>query len=157
MQRSNLQMVIVVDEFGGTAGLVTLADLIRTLIGEESETTDPEEAPFVTIDEHTFLVSAQMNIEQLNELLDLDLPLTDLYQTLGGFLIYKLQKIPTVGESLQYNNLDLTLVKAIGPRLYQIRIRMRSRNSSNNPDPDDRNSISPPNDEETESEKSAED
>jgi len=128
MQRDNQKMVVVVDEFGGTAGLISLVDLIDTLVGENLETSNSETFSLSTIDENTFLVSAQMNLEEVNELLDLDLPLTDRYQTLGGFLLDRLQKIPEVGETLQYKNLDLTVIKTLGPRLYQIRIHRKEVN-----------------------------
>lgn len=123
MQRSHQSMVVVVDEFGGTAGLLTLDDLIAEIIGDTGEADSTEELIVQSVDEQTFLVQAQINLEELNELLDLDLPLTDDYQTLGGFLIYQLQKIPTQGETLQYENLEFTIVSAEGPRLHQIRIR----------------------------------
>ena len=122
MQRSHLAMVMVVDEFGGTAGLVTLKDLIAEIIGDNPEPESTEELPVQILDEHTFLVQAQMDLEEVNELLDLSLPLADEYQTLGGFLLYQFQKIPVQGETLLYKNLDLTVVSAEGPRLHQIRI-----------------------------------
>ncbi len=122
MQRSHLEMVMVVDEFGGTAGLITRQDVIDELIGERSEFDDPEEVALQMLDDCTFLIEAQLNLEEVNEVLDLDLPITDEYQTLGGFLLYQFQKIPTQGETLRYENLDLTVVSAEGPRLYQIRI-----------------------------------
>lgn len=122
MQRSHLAMVMVVDEFGGTAGLVTLKDLIAEIIGNHPEPESKEELAVQIIDENTFLVQAQMDLEAVNELLDLDLPLADDYQTLGGFLLYQFQKIPVQGETLLYNNLDFTIVSAEGPRLHQIRI-----------------------------------
>lgn len=122
MQRSHLAMVMVVDEFGGTAGLVTLQDLIAEIIGEHPESESTQELAVQILDEHTFLVQAQVNLEEVNELLDLSLPLTDEYQTLGGFLLYQYQKIPAQGEVLHYDNLDLTVVSAEGPRLHQIRI-----------------------------------
>jgi len=125
MQRSHLAMVIVVDEFGGTAGLVTLKDLIAEIIGQEPEPESPEELTVQNLDQHTFIVQAQMDLAEVNELLDLDLPLTDEYQTLGGFLLYQFQKIPVQGEALHYNNLDFTIVSAEGPRLNQIRIERR--------------------------------
>ena len=125
MQRSHLKMVMVVDEFGGTSGLVTLQDVIDEIIGDETEGKNSEEIALQMLDEQTFLVPAQMNLEEVNELLDLDLPLTDEYQTLGGFLLYQLQKIPAPGETLHYGNLDLTVVSAEGPRLSQIRIHRR--------------------------------
>ena len=60
------------------------------------------------------------------------MPLTDRYQTLGGFLVDRLQKIPTTGESLQYQDLDLTVVQTIGPRLYKIRIARQENNPNYN-------------------------
>jgi CBS domain containing-hemolysin-like protein len=122
MQRSHLTLVMVVDEFGGTAGLVTLKDLIAEIIGDNSQPESTQEPAIQFLDAQTFLVQAQMDLEEVNELLGLHLPLTDEYQTLGGFLLYQLQKIPEPGESLQYENLELTVESAEGPRLHQIRI-----------------------------------
>ena len=125
MQRSQQEMAIIVDEFGGTAGLVTLKDLIAEIIGDTPEADSSEEVTFQVLDDQTFLVQAQMDIEEVNELMDLDLPLTDEYQTLGGFLLWQFQKIPVQGETLSYGNLDLTVVAAEGPRLQKIRIYRR--------------------------------
>ena len=122
MQRSHLEMVIIVDEFGGTAGLVTINDLIAEIIGDSSEAAETEEITLQYIDDQTFLVQAQLDIEEVNELVDLDLPITEEYQTLAGFLIYQLQKIPTVGETLSYQNLEFTVISAEGPRIEQIQI-----------------------------------
>jgi len=125
MQRSHLKMVMIVDEFGGTAGLVTLKDLVDEIIGDDSELENAEEVSLQMLDERTFLVQAQMDLEEVNELLDLELPVTDEYQTLGGFVLYQFQKIPAQGETLHYDDLDLTVVAAQGPRLHQIRIYRR--------------------------------
>ncbi|MEC4984823.1 MAG: hemolysin family protein [Oscillatoria sp. PMC 1068.18] len=129
MQRSHLKMVMVVDEFGGTAGLVTLNDLVAEIIGNEAELENPEVVALQMLDEQTFLVEAQMDLEEVNELLDLDLPITDEYQTLSGFLLYELQKIPTQGETLYFDNLELTVVAAEGPRLHKIRIHKPEANA----------------------------
>lgn len=131
MQRSHLGMVMVVDKFGGTAGLLTLNDLIAEIIGDTGETDNNEEAIVQGLDEQTFLVQAQIDLEELNELLDLKLPLTDEYQTLGGFLLYELQKIPAPGENYQYRNLEFTVISTEGPRLHQIRIRRLEPSSDN--------------------------
>ncbi|WRH65829.1 MAG: hemolysin family protein [Planktothrix sp. GU0601_MAG3] len=122
MQRSQLQLVIVVDEFGGTAGLVTIQDVIAEIIGDHSNPTESEDDTIQFIDDYTFLVQAQLDLEELNERLDLDLPLTEEYQTLGGFLIYQFQKIPSVGETLRYQTFDFTILSTEGPRLDQIEI-----------------------------------
>jgi len=123
MQRSHLPIVMVVDEFGGTAGLLTINDLIAEIIGDPRESENTEELLVQSLDEQTFLVQAQINLEELNDLLDLDLPLTNEYQTLGGFLLYEAQRIPQIGESLNYKSFEFTVVSAFGPRLDRIRLR----------------------------------
>jgi CBS domain containing-hemolysin-like protein len=133
MQRSQQSMVVVVDEFGGTAGLVTMQDLVAELIGDAYEPQDTETPSFQILDEQTFTVQAQMHLEEVNELLSLDLPLIDDYQTLGGFLIYQMQKIPAVGETWCDRHLELTVLSAEGPRLHQIQIRRRESISVTEP------------------------
>ena len=131
MQREQLKMVIVVDEFGGTAGLVTLQDLIAEIIGDVTErdsTAAPSahgRAPLQRVDENTFLVQAGMNLEEVNEILELNLPLTEEYQTLGGFLLCQWQKIPAPGETLHHGQIDFTAISVAGPKLEQIRIHRR--------------------------------
>ncbi|MBD2461675.1 HlyC/CorC family transporter [Oscillatoria sp. FACHB-1407] len=134
MQRAAQAMVVVVDEFGGTAGLVTIKDLAAQIIGEVHDPED-EEPPIQLLDDRTFLVQAQMDLEEVNELLKLDLPLTEQYQTLGGFIIHQFQKIPTAGEYFRYADLELTVTSAEGPRLHQIRIERLQPPMENNNDP----------------------
>lgn len=129
MQRSQLQMVMVVDEFGGTSGLITLQDLIAEILGDRSQEENDSIVELQMLDEQTFLVQAQMNLEQVNEVLDLELPVTDEYQTLGGFLLYQWQKIPTQGETLYYDNLEFIVISVEGPRLGQIRITRQESSS----------------------------
>jgi CBS domain containing-hemolysin-like protein len=124
MQRSHLKLVMVVDEYGSTSGLITLEDVIAEIIGDALPGETGEIPELRVLDEQTFLVQAQMNLEELNELLDLDLPLTEEYQTLGGFLLYQWQKIPAPGESLQYDNLEFTVVSAEGRRLCEVRLHL---------------------------------
>lgn len=123
MQRSRQAMVMVVDEFGGTSGLVTLTDLVAEIIGETPESESSEDLTIQALDDSTFLVQAQIDVDEVNELLNLNLPVADNYQTLGGFLIDQMQKIPPEGEVLLYKNLELSVVSAEGPRLDQIQIR----------------------------------
>ncbi len=122
MQRSHQQMVMVVDEFGGTAGLVTIEDVVGEILGDAIETDSTEEPIIQIIDPQTFLVQAQMNLEELNEILNLDLPLTDEYQTLAGFILFQLQRIPEPAEVLKFNGYEFTVVSTEGPRLNQIQI-----------------------------------
>jgi CBS domain containing-hemolysin-like protein len=122
MQRSHQPMIMVVDEFGGTAGLVTIEDVVAEILGDSVELDSAEEPTIQILDTQTFLVQAQMNLEEVNEMLNLTLPLTDEYQTLAGFVLFQLQRIPKVGETLLYEGYELTITSTDGPRLNQIRI-----------------------------------
>ena len=121
MQRMQRSMVMVVDEFGGTAGLVTLEDVVEELIGD-LPSDEEEDVLLETLGDRVFRVQAQVDLESVNELLGIELPVGEDYQTLGGFLIYQLQKIPTVGECLTHQNCLFTVVSTDGPRLDRVRI-----------------------------------
>jgi CBS domain containing-hemolysin-like protein len=125
MQRSAQPIVMVVDEFGGTAGLVVLQDIAAEIIGETHEPEEDDELSVKLLDDQTTLVQAQLDIEEINELLNYDLPVSEDYQTLGGFIIHQLQKIPSPGEILFFDSLEMTVVSAEGPRLHHIQIRRR--------------------------------
>lgn len=124
MQQSGQTLVMVADEFGGTAGLVTLEDITEQIIGYSEEPVDSqEESPVQILDDRTMLVQAQINLEEVNDLLALNLPMTESYQTLGGFMIHQLQKIPFQGEGFRFGLLEMTVASVAGPRLHQIRIQ----------------------------------
>ncbi|WP_332973029.1 MULTISPECIES: hemolysin family protein [unclassified Microcoleus] len=124
MQSSSEEIAIVVDEFGGISGLVTLRDLIAEIIGRTYHSPDSKEIAVQVLDDRTFLVQAQLNVDDVNQILNLDLPIADEYQTIGGFLSYQLQRMPAVGEVWRGDNAELTVVSAIGPRLDQIQIQL---------------------------------
>ena len=122
MQRSRQKMMVVLDDFGGTSGLITLHDLIAEIVGDAGVDRETGIEAVQRIDDNTFLVSAQMNLEEVNEQLHLALPLASEYNTLGGFLLEQWQKIPHQGEKLQYEDLAFTVTVADSNRLYQILI-----------------------------------
>ncbi|BFM40652.1 hemolysin family protein [Synechocystis sp. LKSZ1] len=122
MQQTQLKAVIIVDEFGGTAGLVTLEDLMTEIVGDESAEEGDNPLLLQRLDAQTLLVEARITVAEANKILGLQLPLTDEYQTLGGFLLYTWQRIPNPGESLEYGPLTFTVVTASGPKLETIRI-----------------------------------
>jgi CBS domain containing-hemolysin-like protein len=121
MQYSNTQMTIVVDEFGNTAGLITRQDAIAETIGMKVTSDRPTQL-FQKLADGTFLVQAQIDIEDLNQHLEIDLPLSDDYRTLAGFLLNKLQQFPRPGESLDYGDLSLTVISTVGPRIDRVRV-----------------------------------
>lgn len=122
MQQSHQKMAIVIDEFGGTSGLITLHDLVAEIVGDAGLDSESKIETIQQLDENTFIVSAQMNLEHVNEQLELNLPLADNYNTLGGFLLEQWQKIPCQGEQLEYENLGFTITSADTNRLYEVLI-----------------------------------
>jgi len=124
MQSSSSEIAIVVDEFGGISGLVTLRDLIAEIIGRTYQSPDSKEVALQVLDDRTFLVQAQLNVDDVNQILNLDLPVADDYQTIGGFLSYQLQRMPAVGDVWRCENVELTVVSVCGPRLEQIQIQL---------------------------------
>ena len=122
MQRTRQPMVMVVDEFGGTSGLITLKDIINEIIGDEPEDHAAAVPTIQKINGKTFLVDAQVDLDELNEALQIDLPSTDDYQTLSGFLLYRWQKIPAINEILQWEELTFVAIDVSGPRINRIKI-----------------------------------
>lgn len=123
MQRLNHSMMIVVDNYGGTAGLVTWSDVTAELIGEDEGLASGD---ISYLDDYSAVVAAQMEIDAVNKQFNLTLPATDDYQTLAGFVIYELQKIPAAGEQLTYGDDLIFTVKTVkGPKIEQIQIVRR--------------------------------
>ncbi|MGF1457454.1 MAG: hemolysin family protein [Leptolyngbyaceae cyanobacterium] len=123
MQRSGKSMVMVVDEFGGTAGLLTLADVTGEIIGDSHDLEEDVEVLVSMLDDQSYRVKAQTYIEEINELLGVHLPLEEDYQTLAGFLIHQLQKIPAIGDKVLYEDFEWTVTAVDGPRVEEILAR----------------------------------
>ncbi|NJK72320.1 MAG: HlyC/CorC family transporter [Synechococcaceae cyanobacterium SM2_3_60] len=125
MQQQHRAMVVIVDEFGGTAGLITIRDLVEEIVGRISDEVDADDEPdFQVVDERTTIIQAQVDLDDVNEKLLLALPIQDDYQTLGGFVIYQMQKIPQVGERFVYDNIEFTVMGIDGPRLDRIKMHI---------------------------------
>jgi len=125
MQQHHSPIVMVADEFGGTAGLVTIENILEEIVGSIADIHDDgeDEVPDIEyISEDVFIVQAQMDVEEVNDQLNLQLPIQDDYQTLGGMIIYQMQRIPQTGDQHIWQNLEFQVVKAEGPRLDRIRI-----------------------------------
>ncbi|MGF1600912.1 MAG: HlyC/CorC family transporter [Chloroflexi bacterium AL-N5] len=139
MQKFHLAMMMVrEDESEGTAGLVTLTDLVNELLGHDDEPPISMPGPLIQEqDNHTFLIQAQTDLDLVNEQLVVELPITDEYQTLGGFVLCQLQKLPAQGEVCFYENLKLTVESVDGPRLTHIKVEFVEVNVSNSSEPAD--------------------
>ncbi len=122
-QNQKLHIAIVLDEYGGTAGIVTIEDILEELVGEITD--EYEETPSESIsmvDENTADVDARIYIDDLNEELDIDLPEEEDYDTLGGFVFSHLGYIPKAGESFEHDNIKFIIRVAEARRIKLIRI-----------------------------------
>jgi CBS domain containing-hemolysin-like protein len=123
-QNQKLHIAVVLDEYGGTAGVVTLEDILEELVGEitdEYEETPPE--PIKKIDQSTIVADARTYIDDLNDQFELNLPEDEDYETIGGFAFSRLGYIPKTGENFDYNNLKFTIASAEARRIKRIRIQ----------------------------------
>ncbi|MFA5366803.1 MAG: hemolysin family protein [Dehalococcoidia bacterium] len=121
MQESGNQMVVVVDEFGVTSGIVTLEQLVSEIVGEMGDESNQADKDFEIIDEKTMLVDGGMRIEEANEELKLELPDGE-YDTVAGFLLSILGHIPKEGERIKYGNLKMRVTQMKELRIEKIRV-----------------------------------
>jgi CBS domain containing-hemolysin-like protein len=122
MQASQVHMAIVVDEFGGTAGLVTIEDLLEELVGEIADEYDTEEPMAVEMEDGALLVDARMDVDEFAGLVDVELP-DDEYDTVGGLVLGLAGRVPREGESFDYDGLTLTAARVQGRRVSRVRVR----------------------------------
>ncbi len=121
MQAESYHQAVVVDEYGGTAGLVTLEDLIEELVGEIVDEFDVEEVPYERLSSGELRVSARLPIDEVNELVDGDLP-EGAWDTVGGLLFDLLGHIPVPGESVSVDGMRLVADRVNGRRIERVRI-----------------------------------
>ena len=122
MQERKYHQAIVVDEYGGTAGLVTLEDLIEELVGEIVDEYDVEEPPYEELGDGEVSVSARFSVDELNERMETNLPEGD-WDTVGGLLFNVLGRVPAQGESVDVDGLHLVAERVQGNRVGRIRVR----------------------------------
>ena len=121
MQTRRLQMVVVSDEYGGTAGLVTLEDLLEEIVGEIRDEHDyDEQPPLVAVDDRTLLVDARLGVDEINDALRVSLPNS---QTVGGLVFNTLGRVPELGETLRINNVELRVEQLEGIRVQKVRVQ----------------------------------
>jgi len=123
--RSGEPLLVVVDEHGGTEGLVTISDLTSEIVGDEEDPENPED-DLQQLQEHSWLVAGDLEIYELNRELGLQLPESDEHHTLAGFLLERLQHIPAPGESLRWKGHQFLIMAMDGPRIERVEITRRA-------------------------------
>ena len=123
-QEKRMQMAIVVDEYGGVSGLVTVEDVVEEIVGELHDEFDTGEAQVTQINTNEFRVDSRTPTDELSEQLGIDFTGIG-YDTIGGFVLNELGKIPSPGDSFNYNETKIEVLSTIGRRLKHIKIHLQ--------------------------------
>jgi CBS domain containing-hemolysin-like protein len=116
-------MAIVLDEYGGVSGLVTIEDVLEEIVGEIVDEYDEEVVQGIRrIDPHTAEALARVHIDEINQQLGLALPEDGDFDTIGGFVFHQLGRVPAVGEHVVWENVRLTVLEATRRRIDRLRI-----------------------------------
>ena len=121
MQESGQGMVLTIDEFGGIAGLVTLEQLLEVIVGDVTEEGEPVESSYSLVRDHVYRVDAGMPVSEVNGELGLTLP-EGQYNTLAGFMLEKLGRVPEPGDWVGHDGLVLTVCEMDGVRIAQVEV-----------------------------------
>lgn len=137
-RRSNIQLAIVQDEYGGTAGLVSIEDLLEELVGDiqdeyDQDDPDAQRSALVSLDSQNTLVDGRMAIDDLNEQMGLSLPRDD-FDTVGGYVFGIFGRQPSEGESVRCGDLEFTVTKSDGRRIQEVRLTRCSGEDAESPD-----------------------
>lgn len=121
MQKRRIHMALVVDEYGGVSGLVTIEDLLEEIVGEIRDEYDIE-SPVIQLANGTFLIDASITLRDLKEDYHIQLPESPDYETLGGFLMAILQKIPQMGDQVEIEGKKIQIVEMLGKRISKVKL-----------------------------------
>jgi putative hemolysin len=128
MQKRRTHMALLVDEYGGISGLVTIEDLLEELVGEIRDEYDIE-SPVLQLKDGTLMIDASISLRDLKEDYNISLPESPEYETLGGFLMTALQRIPQVGDGIEMEGKRLSIVEMFGQRISKVKLE-RLKNST---------------------------
>jgi CBS domain containing-hemolysin-like protein len=123
MRQNKIHMAIVLDEYGGTAGLITIEDILEEIVGEIEDEYDPDAAqPIIQFSLNEIEVDARVHVDEINERLSIELAEDEDFETIGGFVFDHLGKVPAAGESFSYEGIRFTVLEADERRIQRVRI-----------------------------------
>jgi putative hemolysin len=121
MQKKRVHMALVIDEYGGVSGLVTMEDLLEEIVGEIRDEYDIE-SPVIQLGDGTYLVDASISIRDLKEDYNIEIPESTEYETLSGFLLTALQKIPKIADVVEIEEKRITISEMVGQRIAKVKL-----------------------------------
>ena len=124
MQKRRIHMAIVIDEYGGTAGIATIEDILEEIVGEiQDEYDQAEELEIQAAGENEWLINARANLGDINAALHVHFPV-DEADTLGGFIYTQLGKVPLPGDEVRYERVLLKVINVAGRRIGKVRVQV---------------------------------
>jgi putative hemolysin len=130
LQQRKVHMAIVVDEYGGTAGIVTIEDLLEEIVGEIQDEYDAEEPTVEEVAEDEYLFDARVPLDEVSKLLGVELP-AEGGDTLGGFIYSQLGKVPAVGDTIEHGPVNIEVLSVAGRRIKQVRASVKMTETAN--------------------------
>lgn len=118
-------LAVIVDEFGGTSGIIALEDLVEELLGDIEDEHDNKNTIAKEINENEYILSGRLEIEEINEKFNLNLPESDEYQTLGGLIINKFQRIPKPHENILIDRFQFNIIKATSTKIELVKLKIQ--------------------------------
>lgn len=125
LMQQKRSLAIVVDEFGGTSGLVSLEDIMEEITGEIEDEHDSSNHVAKQLSDHEYILSARLEISKINELFDLELPESDEYMTLGGLILHAYQSFPKLNEVVKFENYEFKIVKNTATKIELVRLTVQ--------------------------------
>lgn len=126
MQKKRIHMAIVIDEYGAVSGLVTLEDLLEEIVGEIRDEYDIE-SPVIQLSDGTAIIDASISVSDLKEDYNIEIPESPEYETLGGFIITYLQRIPQTGDIIEMEDKKLKVIEMVGQRIAKVKMEKLDR------------------------------
>ena len=118
-------IAVVVDEFGGTAGIVAMEDLVEQIFGEIEDEHDTQSYVAKSIGNNEYVLSGRLDIEKANELLSLDLPESDDYQTIGGLILHQYQSLPKIYEIISFDKFEFKILKVTATKIELVKLKVK--------------------------------
>ena len=122
--QKKLSLAVVVDEFGGTSGICTLEDLVEEIFGDIEDEHDQQSYTAKRLPNGEFEISARLEVEKANEILDIELPESDDYLTIGGLILHKVQRFPKLNEVVTFDNFEFKIIKNTSTKIELVKLRI---------------------------------